>query len=356
MNRTHAAVNKLAEQVRSQPGVEMTMVITGYDFLDGATKSNSAAFFTGLAPWSERKAQELSVQSQIQSVFMKGAHFPEGTVLSFNPPALPGLGTVGGFTLMLEDKTGGSIEGLDSISKQFMAAARQRPEIGMIYSTFRADTPGYRFNVDREKAEKLGVPVSDVFSTLQTFLGGLQVNDFNRFGRTYKVTMQAEPKFRNDIDSTRFLFLKSSNGTMVPLNTLVIPEPLNAPPTIKRFNAARAIQINGSPAPGYSSGQALTALEEVAAQTITYRFFLCVGWAEPRRKNIRWQSPNRIWPCIIVRLLMLGGIIRELEYPLCRAALRTNGHLWCIPVPICAQPGKQCVHANRLGFADRLGC
>lgn len=325
MNRTHAAVNKLADQVRKQPGVERTMVITGYDFLDGAIKSNTAAFFTGLAPWSERKTAETQVQSQIQNVFIKGSQLPEGTVLAFNPPALPGLGSVGGFTLMLEDRTGGSVEELDLVSKQFLAAARQRPEIGMIYSTFRADTPGYRFEVDREKAEKLGIPVSDVFNTLQAFLGGLQVNDFNRFGRTYKVLMQAEPEFRNDVDSTRFFFLKSSNGTLVPLNTLVKPQSINAPSTIKRFNAARAIQINGSPAPGYSSGQALTALEETAAKALPTGF------------SYSWEGQSREEKISGGRAPIVFGLALLFVF-LCLAALYES---WSVPfaVLLCVPTG-----------------
>ncbi|HWR45918.1 multidrug efflux RND transporter permease subunit [Sporomusa sp.] len=273
MNRTRAVANKLADEIRSQPGVANTFVVTGFDLLGGGgNKPNAAVVFTGLTPWSERETPALQVGAQIMNVMRNSSHLPEATVISLNPPSLPGLGMVGGFTMMLQDKGGKSIEEMDGVSKQFISAARKRPEIGMIYTTFRSDTPGYRFDVDREKAEKLGIPVNDVFNALQTFLGGMQVNDFNQFGRTYKVVMQAEPQFRNDVDATRFFFLRSSSGTMVPLNTLVKPEPVNGPPTIKRFNGARAIQINGSPAPGYSSGQALAALEEVAAQTLPTGF------------------------------------------------------------------------------------
>jgi hydrophobe/amphiphile efflux-1 (HAE1) family protein len=318
LNRTNAAALKLEEQIRSQSGVENSMAIVGFDMLDGAMKPNSATIFTGLASWEERKAPELAVDKQIQSVFQKGAHLPEATVLALNPPALPGMGSVGGFTMMLEDRSGGSLEALDNVSKQFLAAARQRPEIGMAYSTFKANTPGFRFNVDRDKAEKLGIPVNDVFSTLQTFLGGLQVNDFNRFGRTFKVIMQAEPKYRNDIESTRNLFLKSSNGTMVPLNTLIIPEPLNAAATIKRFNAVRALQINGQPAPGYSSGQALAALEEVAKQVL------------PTGYTYTWDGQSREEKVSGGRAPIVFGLALLFVF-LCLAALYES---WSIPFAV----------------------
>lgn len=272
LNRTKTTVDKVAESIRTQPGVEETMAIAGYDFLSGGSKSNAGAIFAKLSDWSERTNPDLQVNQQITKVFMNNGRMPEATVLAFNPPSLPGLGTVGGFSLMLEDRSGGSLEEMDRVSKQFVAAVRKRPEIGMIYSTFQVDTPGYQFRVDREKVEKLGVPVNDVFNALQTFLGGVQVNDFNRFGRTYKVMMQAESQFRSDVDATRLFFVRSSSGAMVPLNTLLKAEPTNAASVIKRYNGYRAIQINGNPAPGFSSGQAITALEEVAAQTLPNGF------------------------------------------------------------------------------------
>jgi len=282
-NRTVTVANKIAEDMRAQPGVTDTIVVQGYDILAGAAKANSAIIFTKLAAWDERTAPGLGVQEQVMKVLMNGAHVPEAKVVSFNAPSLPGIGTVGGFTLMIEDKGGNSIEEIDRVSKAFMAAARQRPEIGMIYSTFGIDTPGYRFDVDREKTEQLGIPVKDVFTALQTFLGGMQVNDFNRFGRTYKVVMQAEERFRNDVNDTRFFFVRSSSGVMVPLNTLLKPQAITAPPIIKRFNGYRSIQVGGNPTLGYSSGQALTALEEVATQTLPSGF--SYEWADQSREE-----------------------------------------------------------------------
>ncbi len=283
MDRTRAVANNVAERMRAMPGVQDTIVITGYDIMVGAIKPNSAVIFAGLKPWSERTTPDLGLANLIKNTFITGFMTPEANVLSFNPPALPGVGSLGGFTLMLQDKGGGSIDELNATTQNFLAAARKRPEIGMIYSTFRTDTPAYRFEVDREKAEKLGVPTKDVFAALQTFLGGSQVNDFNRFGRTYKVVMQADPSFRSDADATRFFFVRSSSGAMVPLNTLVKPTEISGTTAIKRFNGFRAVQIGGSPAAGYSSGQVMKALEEVAAENLpsTYGY----EWADQSREE-----------------------------------------------------------------------
>ena len=282
MNRTREVINKVAANVAKQPGVIDTMTVTGFDLLSGGRKPNVGVIFTKLAPWEERNSKELQVDSEIQKAFMNNG-MPEATVIAFAPPALPGIGTTGGFTMMIEDRAGSTLDDMDRVSKEFLAAARKRPEIGMIYSSFSSNTPGFEFEVDREKAQKLGVAVSDVFSALQANFGGLQVNDFNRFGRSYKVVMQADPQFRGDVDATRFFFVRSSSGTLVPLNNLLKPKPVNAPSLIKRFNSYRAIQIAGNPAPGYSSGQALAALEEVAKDALPTGF--AYEWADQSREE-----------------------------------------------------------------------
>ncbi len=283
MNRTREVVNKLAADIRTKAGVIDEMAITGFDLLGGGIKPNVGIIFTRLAPWDERKTPDVQVAQEIQQVFRDGSHISEASILAFSPPSLPGIGTTGGFTLMIEDRGGASLDEIDRVSKDFIAAARKRPEIGMIYTTFNNSTPGYEFEVDRDKAQKLGVPVSAVFTALQTYFGGYHVNDFNAFGRTYWVMMQAAPQFRNDIEATRFFFVRSSNDTMVPLNTLLKPKAINASTLIKRFDDYRAIQIGGNPAPGYSSGQALAALEAVANQTLPSGF--SYDWADQSREE-----------------------------------------------------------------------
>lgn len=269
LNRTIDVMRQFAEKVSAQPGVKNVMLMPSRDIVGGGSKPNAGALSITLDSWDKRQKPELQLKDEIKQTIMNGAQYPEGTIIAFAPPSLPGLGTVGGFTLMLQDRSGGSLNDLDSMAQKVVAAAKERPEIASISSNFKANTPGYEFEVDREKAEQLGVAVDDVFTALQVFLGGSQVNDFNKFGRSYKVIVQAESTFRADVDATRFLYVKSSNSVMVPLNTLLKPKQINTPTIITRYNGVKAVQINGRQADGYSSGQAMAALEEVAQQTLS---------------------------------------------------------------------------------------
>ena len=242
----------------------------------------------------------------------------EGRVIPFAPPSLPGLGSVGGYTFMLEDRSGGTLEKLDSVTQQFIAAAKERPEIASVTTTFTTETPGYEFEVDREKAEKLGVNVDDIFSTLQVFLGGLQVNDFNKFGRSYKVIAQAEAPFRGDVDALRYLFVKNSSNTMVPLNTLVTPKKTKAAANISRYNGYKAVKINGTQAAGYSSGQAMTALEEVAKEVL------------PGGYTYEWSGQSREEKVSGGRAPIVFGLAIVFVF-LCLAALYES---WSVPFAV----------------------
>lgn len=283
MNRTRSVAHQVGEIFRSLPGVENTVEIAGYDVLAGGQKSNGAMVIAATYPWSERTTPDKQISAILGQAMGKVSGLPEATVFAFNPPALPGIGSVGGLTFMIQDRGGSSLAEMNSVSQQFLAAARQRPEIGMAQSSFRADTPSYQYEVNREKAKALGVPVQDIFTALQTFLGGVPVNDFNRFGRTYKVMLQSEPEFRVDVDATRFFYVRNSAGTMIPLNTLVTPVATSGQTLIKRFNGYPAMQINATTAPGYSSGQAMQALEEVAAQVLPKTF--TYEWADLSREE-----------------------------------------------------------------------
>jgi len=277
MNRTTKTVKSFAEKLQALPGSENIMAISGNDMLGGGAKSSAGTMFVRLKSWSERTTPDMQIGAEMSRTRMLGSELPEATVIAMNPPSLPGLGMVGGFSMQLEDRGGGSLTQLESVSQKFIEAARKRPEIGQISSSFKENTPGYEFEVDREKTEAMGVSVDDVFTALQVFLGGSEVNDFNKFGRTYKVIVQAETPFRSDVAALRYFYVKGSDNTMIPLNTLLTPKKVTAPTTIKRFNGFKAVQLNGSPESGYSSGQALTALGEVAKETLpsgyTYDWF-----------------------------------------------------------------------------------
>ncbi|VBB08935.1 acriflavin resistance protein [Lucifera butyrica] len=315
LNRTMDTMKELTQKIGSQPGVTNVMAISGMDLLGGGSKSNSGTMFVSLAPWAQREKPELKVNGEIAQTFMEGAHLPEGTVLAFQPASLPGMGRVGGFTLMLEDQNGGSLEDLDKVAQEFVAAAKKRPEIGSITSNFSVSTPEYEFEVDRAKAEKMGVAVDDVFTALQAFLGGLHVNDFNKFGRTYEVIVQAQAPYRNDADALRYLFVKSSNSTMVPLNTLLKPKREKGAPIISRYNGFQAIQISGSQASGYSSGQAMTALEEVAKQTLPSGY--TYEWAgESREEKVSGnQAPILFGMAFAFAFLCLAALYESWSVP-----------------------------------------
>jgi len=315
MNRTRAVAQKVGEIYRTLPGVENTMEVAGFDLLAGGPKPNGAMVGAGMKPWAERTSADTQIKAVMGQAMGQLSGIPEATIFSFMPPSLPGIGSVGGLTLMIQDRGGSTLEEINNVSQQFTAAARQRPELSMVQSSFRANTPSYQYEVDREKAKALGVPVQDIFTALQTFLGGVPVNDFNRFGRTYKVMLQAGPEFRADADATRFFYVRNSSGDMVPLNTLVKPSLNSGQSLIKRFNGYPAMQINANTAQGYSSGQAMKALEEVSAQVLPNTF--TYEWADLSReeKLSSGQTPVIFGFALLFVFLCLAALYESWNIP-----------------------------------------
>lgn len=315
LNRTNAVAQQVADIYETLPGANRTGGIIGLDILAGGQKSNSAIVIVGLKPWAERTTPETQLNALISQAMGKVSGIPEATIFTFTPPALPGIGTVGGLTLMIQDRGDAPLEEINAVSQQFIAAVRQRPEIAMAQSSFRANTPTYRYEVDREKAKTLGVPVQDIFAALQTFLGGMPVNDFSRFGRNYKVILQAEPEFRSDAEATRFFYVRNSLGEMVPLNTLVQPVMTTGQALIKRFNGYTAMQINATTASGYSSGQAMQAMEEVAAQVLPKTF--TYEWADLSReeKLSSGQTPVIFGFALLFVFLCLAALYESWNIP-----------------------------------------
>lgn len=281
LNHTKEIMAKLSTSLQQNPGVSEVMGICGHDILSGGSKSNAATFFVGLKPWSERTTPETSIDAEVAMALKEGINYPEASIIAMNPPSLPGLGMVSGFNLQLQDMSGHTNEELDTITKQIVAAANQRPELQGVYTTYSVNSPIYEFEVDREKVKNLGLTISDVFTALQINFGGTEINDFNQFGRTYKVVMQAESNFRNEADTTRFIYIRGSNNQMVPLNTIIKPKLNSGPAIISRFNASRSVTIQGSPKDGYSSGQAMAAIEEVVKEVAPTGF------------NIDWSGQSR---------------------------------------------------------------
>ena len=266
--RTNQEVEKFLSFIAKQPGVQEEMGITGFDILSGGQKSNAATSFVKLKPWNERKTPDTSVDAMVGKAFAFGAMNPGANIIAMNPPPIPGLGTSSGFTLYILDKSGGSMEELNNVTNQFLAAANQRPEINGAYTTFRMDTPAYHYDVDRLKAEKNGVNIGDIFSTLATFYGGNTVNDFTLFGRNYKVVVEGDTPFRMNLADNKYVTVRDASGNMVPIGNFITPTQTSTAAVITRFNNFPAVKIGGNNAAGYSSGQALTALQEVADQVL----------------------------------------------------------------------------------------
>jgi hydrophobe/amphiphile efflux-1 (HAE1) family protein len=259
--------SKQVENVlKTTPGVADTSVVGGLDVPTSTNNSNVTTVFATLTPWDERKAKNVQFASILASVQQRYYGIKDGFIFAFGLPPILGLGTSGGFEFMLEDRAGGDIEALAQATDQLVGAARSRPELQNVISTFRNTVPQYKVEVDRDKVQTMGVPITDVYDALQTFLGGLYVNDFNRFGRTWRVYLQAEPDFRRQPSDINRFYVRTAQGDMVPLSTLARTEPIVGPEVIYRYNRYRAVKILGSAAPGYSSGQAAAAMEALAQQ------------------------------------------------------------------------------------------
>lgn len=314
-NRTQQIMAGLAQNMRKLPGVKNVMEVSGIDILSMGQKANAGMAVVTMEDYSKRSN---SVQDVIPMIFGMGAQIPDATVMAFQPPSLPGASSTGTLSLYLMNLGGEDVNTMGERANEFLAACRKRPEIGMLYTTLNTNTPMYQFEVDRDKAQSLNVPVSTVYSALQAFLGGNEINDINNFGRTWKVVMQADEKYRTGVEDMRYFFVRSNDGKSIPLNTLVKPTPKNSSVVMTRFNGASAIMISGDPASGYSSGQAMAAIEEVAKQVLpnTYTY----EWTGQSLDEI--EAGSRSTQIFIISLIFVF---------LCLAALYES---WTIPLAV----------------------
>jgi HAE1 family hydrophobic/amphiphilic exporter-1 len=267
LERTGEAAREIENILANTPGVQYTTSVIGFSLLSYIQTSYNAFFFVTLKPWSDRD-QSQQLQAIKQRLNQQLTKLPQGSAISFSPPAIPGVGTSGGFTFVLEDRGGNDIPYLAANVDKFLAAARKRPEIAGINTSFLPSVPQQFVEVDRDKALKQGVAISDVYTSLQAFMGGIFVNYFNRFGRQWQVYVQADDNYRGAIQDTEQFYVRNNAGTMVPLSALTKFEPRFGPEYVMHYNEYPSAQINGNAAPGYSSDQAMAALEQVFAQTM----------------------------------------------------------------------------------------
>ena len=290
-NRTQAVIDKLnVAMMENVKGLQSTMAITGFSPLSGGSSSSAGMIVVGMKDWSQREDAASSVDAAVRTAFGIGAKVaPEATVIAMNPPALPGLGMTGGWTLQLQDMTGHSETELNDVTKKIVAEANQRPELAGVRSTY-----------------SVGIQLSDVFTAMQVNYGGYQVNDFNRFGRSYKVMLQADNDYRSSTDQMKFIFVKSSKGTMVPLDTLLRPKLTSGPSSISRFNGTRSIQITGQTGNGYSSGQAMNAIKEVVQANAGTGFN--IEWSGQSREEAKASNSTMQ---VLVLSLVFGALVSE---------------------------------------------
>ena len=288
LERTTAVAAEVEKIVADTPGVQYSTTVAGFSLLSYVRTSYNAFFAVTLKPWDERKSREEQFQSIKAHLNRELSKLPAGVAFSFSPPAIPGVGTAGGFTFILEDRSGGDVQFLARNLSVFLEAARKRPEIASLSTTFLPSVPQEFVDVDRDKVLKQGVNLNDVYRTIQSFMGGYFINYFNRFGRQWQVYIEAESEDRAKAENVGRFYVRNSKGENVPLSTLTTVKPRLGPEFILRYDEYRSAQINGSAAPGYSSDQATAALEDVFKQTMPHEMgfdYLGISYQEQRARE-----------------------------------------------------------------------
>ena len=317
INRTEVVSDRLEEKLTQIPGVADTIVVNGYSLLNGSG-SNNAMFIITLEDWADRNTPELSATGILRQVLAIANQEAAARIIAFNPPPIPGLGTSAGLEMKVLQTGGGTPQDLASAIGSLVYAANQRPEVGQSYSTFRANVPKVFVDLDREKAKTLEVQINDVFAVLQGYMGSIYVNDFNLFGRVYKVMIQADGSYRDKIEDIGQLYVRSMDGEMVPLNTLLDVENVLGPISLNRYNMFRSATVTGVPAPGMASGDVIRALEEEAATALPQGYtFQWTGTAQQQ------QSSEGFVGIILTMSLLFGYLFLVAQY-----------ESWTMPVAI----------------------
>ncbi|MCR9283008.1 multidrug efflux RND transporter permease subunit [Roseibium algicola] len=268
LQRTENVTKQVVDLTSKTPGVEDVVIVNGYSILNGATSSNAALVIATMKNWEDRQAPDLRIDAILAKFWAEFSTIPGANIIAFNPPPIPGLGTTGGVQVMLQQTGGGSPQDLSSALGSMIYSANQSAEVGRAYSTFRANVPQVFIDLDREKAKTLGINVSDVFTTLQAYLGSYYINDFNIFGRVYKVMIQAEGKFRDRVEDIGALYVRSSDGTMVPMRSILTTQNVLGPQILTRYNMFRAAAVMADPAPGASTGVVINEVNAAGAEAL----------------------------------------------------------------------------------------
>lgn len=310
LDRTGAVAERVEAIFKQIPGVENRTQITGYSLLDSGFKTNAGTFFVTLKPFDDRyssakKARAENARAVLTSLYSEAREIREGLVIPVAPPSIPGIGTTGGFEFWIQDTGGGEPTKLDELTQKFLSKARQRPELTGLSSTFRATTQQLSAEVNRDKANLLGVPVKDVYSAIQAQFGSLTVSQYYEFSRVWWVILQSEPRYRQEPGDLTRLYTRSNQGDMVPLSALVTTKWVTGPDLLPHFNGFPAAKINGNAAPGYSSGQGIAAMEEVAREVLPQGYtFAWSGLASEEKKAGGTSAVAFVFGLIIVFLVL----------------------------------------------------
>ena len=274
LKRTEDLTGAVSDQLRKHPAVKDVVTFSGLNILTNTNVTSAGVSFVTLKDWKEREEPSLDARNLTRTFMGMGMREQDGVTLSFNPPPITGMSTTGGFEAYIQDRSGGTPEQLQAMVQKFMAAAAKHPELAGVTTTFNADVPQYYIDLDRTKARAFGVAIDDVFTAMQATFGAYYVNDFSLYGRTWKVNLQSESDFRRKPEDLKQVYVRSATGDLVPLSTLVEVRRILGPDTFSRFNVFPAAKLLGGPAPGYSSGQALAAMQQVADETLGEDYML----------------------------------------------------------------------------------
>ncbi|MYL82002.1 multidrug efflux RND transporter permease subunit [Desulfovibrio aerotolerans] len=297
------------------PSAKDVIAITGLDLLSFTYRSNYGTTFMPLKPWDERKAPGLSSFDVVKRIFGRGMTQPKSLTLAFNPPAISGMSNTGGFDAYLQSRGEGDVKALAAMTDKLVAEASKNPVLGRVATTFGANVPQLRIDLDRAKAKALGVAISDVYDAMQATFGAYYVNDFNKFGRTFKVQIQSEADFRDRPEDLRDVFVRSSKGEMIPLTALATIEKSTGPEVMERFNVFPAAKIMGQPAPGHTSGEALAAMEQAAAKVLPSDYTLAWTGSAYQEKAAQGSSTLVFAMGIVMVILILAAQYERWSLP-----------------------------------------
>jgi hydrophobe/amphiphile efflux-1 (HAE1) family protein len=318
VNRSDAVTRRVEEIARNTPGVAAVTSVVGYSLIDGLVKSNSAFLILTLKPFEERKSSELSADGIISRLMAQFAAIPEAIVFAYNLPPIIGLGTGSGFEYQLSSQGGAAPAEIAAVARGLVFAANQDPALGRVFTTYSASTPQLYLDVDREKVQTLGIDVSDVFNALQSVLGNLYVNDFNLFGRTWQVNIQGEASERAKIDDIYRINVRNRNGEMVSIRAFAQAQLVLGPQSVIRYNNARSVTLNGAPAPGRSSGDALAAMEKISAATLPRGYGYEWTGTALQEKEAAGKTTIILSLAVLFAYLFLVGLYES----------------WSIPIPV----------------------